>query len=85
MRKTFTFTRTLPEWSVLLHFLYTMEAREEGDWDEGRSRKSSLSSPFFWDSKLYPCQDWENAGWAKLDIILVVQNNVRWQWDNISS
>lgn len=50
-----------------------MEAREEGDWDEGRSKKSSLSSPFFWDSKLYPCQDWEYAGWAKLDIILFVQ------------
>ena len=47
MRKTSTFTRTLPEWSVLLHFPYTMEAREEGDWDEGRSKKSSLSSPFF--------------------------------------
>ena len=50
-----------------------MEAREEGDWDEGRSKKSSLSSPFFGDSKLYPCQDWEYAGWAKLDIILFVQ------------
>ena len=50
-----------------------MEAREEGDWDEGRSKKSSLSSPFFWDFKLFPCQDWEYAGCAKLDIILFVQ------------
>ena len=25
------------------------------------------------DFKLYPCQDWEYAGWAKLDIILFVQ------------
>ena len=50
-----------------------MEAREEGDWDEGRSKKSSLSSPFFWDSKLYPCQDWEDTGCGKLDIILFVQ------------
>ena len=75
----------LPEWSVLLHFPYTMEVGEGGDWDGDRSRRSSFflfsfAFPTFPSNfNLYPCQEWKSkCCWNKWDIILFVQP--RWWW-----
>ena len=62
-----------------------MEAREEGDWDEGRSKKSSLSSPLFLGFQAVSLSGLGVRRMGKVGYHSFCTNNVRWQWDNISS